>query len=227
MTCEITNELPFQELSIIVQESNNEKDREKALRVLCRKQRKFQKIELFNILEYLLICDNDLVLKIKTAYYLKKLFPEKAFTPLFSIFNISENFRLLRILKDLLISLDISPNKCIEILNSYIDRIQISIEKRLNKKVSIDKWDYGDYKTNNYAGHTQAIRIGSLTLYFSYKTVVAFSNYKFGFVISENVWSNTTGKHLNWIDSDKKKRIPHNEFEKLLNKVLGSNNLIL
>ncbi|TFG23158.1 MAG: hypothetical protein EU529_08185 [Promethearchaeota archaeon] len=158
---------------------------------------------------------------------MKKLFLDKAFTPLISIFNVSKNFRVLRILKDFLISLNISHNKSIEILNSYIDRIHISIEARLQKKINIDKWNYGNYKTNNYAGHTQAIRIGDLTLYFSYKTVIAFSNYKYGFVISENIWSMTTGKHLNWLDSDKKRRIPHKEFQKLLNNVLGSYNLIL
>ena len=39
-------------------------------------------------------------------------------------------------------------------------------------------------------------------------------------VISENVWGTTTGKHLNWINEDKTKRIPNKEFEQKLSKIL-------
>jgi len=35
-------------------------------------------------------------------------------------------------------------------------------------------------------------------------------------IVSENVWSRTTGKHLTQIDGgDKKSRIPHDQFVKL------------
>lgn len=40
------------------------------------------------------------------------------------------------------------------------------------------------------------VRVGPVDLYFSYRTIVAFSAPGFGRVISENVWSQTTGKHL-------------------------------
>lgn len=60
---------------------------------------------------------------------------------------------------------------------------------------------------------------GYATLYFSYKTIIAFQAAG-KLVIRENEWSVTTGKHLNWIDSDKKKRISTPEFEKQLNELL-------
>lgn len=47
-----------------------------------------------------------------------------------------------------------------------------------------------------------------LKVYFSYKTIIAFElNNKL--TISENEWGPTTGKHLNYICSDKSKRISH------------------
>lgn len=64
----------------------------------------------------------------------------------------------------------------------------------------------------------------NLTLWYSYETVIAFrSNGEFA--IRENDWSVTTGKHLNWIDDDKSKRISGTEFEKKLNKVLKRHKL--
>ena len=88
----------------------------------------------------------------------------------------------------------------------------------------IKKWCYGDYSNNN--GNCQAVQIGSLTLYFSYDTVVAY-DYNGRLVISENVWSTTTGKHLNFIDRDKDKRLPHNQFQDKLKEALDRCNLSL
>lgn len=62
--------------------------------------------------------------------------------------------------------------------------------------------------------------IGNLTLYFSYETVIAFDSPYSGFVISKNVWSTTTGRHLNEINSLKHNRIPHAEFLIKLSNVL-------
>lgn len=71
-------------------------------------------------------------------------------------------------------------------------------------------------RTNNMT----SVSVGSLTLWFSYDTCVAFCNNHVGeLVVSENVWSQTTGKHLNWIDSDKKKRVPHEEFTARLKRL--------
>ena len=56
------------------------------------------------------------------------------------------------------------------------------------------------------------VEIGDLDLYFSYNTIVAFRSPFSGFVISENIWSMTTGRHLNEIDPDKTKRINNTKF---------------
>jgi hypothetical protein len=90
--------------------------------------------------------------------------------------------------------------------------------------VDVRKWNYGEYSSGNYGAHTVAVDVGSLTLYFSYNTVVAFRD-NVDFQISENVWSRTTGKHLNWLDPDKSKRLPNSEFEERLENVLRRHGL--
>jgi len=81
--------------------------------------------------------------------------------------------------------------------------------------------NYGRYSTENYGVNTLYVKIGALTLYFSYDTVVAFEHPDYGLVVCENVFSVTTGKHINWIDTGNKKgRVSHEEFEKLLNEVM-------
>lgn len=76
--------------------------------------------------------------------------------------------------------------------------------------------NYGNYSSNNYGANTLSVSINSVgTFYFSYSTCVAFRA-RGDLVISENVWGVTTGKHLNWINPDHKKRIPYEEFEKRL-----------
>ena len=62
------------------------------------------------------------------------------------------------------------------------------------------------------------VRIGQADFYFSYETCVAVRTDS-RFVISENVWSRTTGKHLTEICSDKSRRVKHAEFEKVLAEV--------
>lgn len=75
-------------------------------------------------------------------------------------------------------------------------------------------WNYGNYSSDNY-GSSVGVTIGSLDLYFSYQTVVAFGG-KTGFHIRENRWGPTTGKHLNWISDDKSIREEGSKFEKNL-----------
>jgi hypothetical protein len=62
------------------------------------------------------------------------------------------------------------------------------------------------------------VTIGSdLEFAFSYETVVAFrapTNPGGSWVKSENVWSQTTGKHLNYLPGE---RIPWGDFEDRLN----------
>ena len=90
---------------------------------------------------------------------------------------------------------------------------------------TVRKWNYGDYKSDNYGGHSMAIQIGTLYLYFSYDTVVAFEAPMFGFRCCENVWTVTTGKHLNWLEPDKSKRIPSEQIDKELASVLKKHKL--
>lgn len=68
--------------------------------------------------------------------------------------------------------------------------------------------------------NAKEITIGPLTLYFSYRTIVAFQHYSTGLVCRENAWSTTTGKHLNAIMPNKKSRISEEEFNKKLQPLL-------
>lgn len=87
--------------------------------------------------------------------------------------------------------------------------------------------NYGEYQSSNYGAHTLRVDVGTkLTLWYSYDTVIAFSDGSRTFV-SQNVWSTTTGKHLNWIDGgDKSKRIPYEEFKAKLESYLKELNLL-
>ena len=69
-------------------------------------------------------------------------------------------------------------------------------------------------------GKLTTVYVGSLELYFSYETIVGFKRWSDEPVLSENIWSNTTGKHLNQISDDKERRVPHKEFEKMLADVV-------
>jgi hypothetical protein len=51
--------------------------------------------------------------------------------------------------------------------------------------------------------HFYLVEAGTLKLWFSYDTIVAFQSGGTR-VVCENVWSTTTGKHLNWIDGGDK-----------------------
>jgi hypothetical protein len=85
---------------------------------------------------------------------------------------------------------------------------------------------YGNYSSDNYSGHCLKIWLGSLMLYFSYKTVIAFEDGHNDCQVSENLWGPTTGKHLNWIDGgDKKSRLKRDKFEELLNDSLKKHGL--
>lgn len=64
------------------------------------------------------------------------------------------------------------------------------------------------------------VKIGLLELAFSYDTIVAF-RYDRGWHVSENVWSRTTGAHLNYL-ADKDARIPYDKWKRLLDERLAS-----
>ena len=83
---------------------------------------------------------------------------------------------------------------------------------------------YGNYASSNYGAHSLRVSIGTLTLYFSYETVVAFKTCG-RLICCKNVWTTTTGKHLNWIEPDKKQRVSYKGFEAALIKVLKHHKL--
>jgi hypothetical protein len=56
------------------------------------------------------------------------------------------------------------------------------------------------------------VRVGDMHYWFSYTTCVAFYSTEFGLTVSENIWSKTTGKHLNYIDPTHTNRVPYAEF---------------
>lgn len=67
------------------------------------------------------------------------------------------------------------------------------------------------------------VTVGDLAVTFSYTTPVAFYHPRTGQVVSANVWSMTTGRHLNEVDGGdkraKERRFPHTTFATLLDLV--------
>ena len=61
-----------------------------------------------------------------------------------------------------------------------------------------ETWNYDTRPAGNTA---HATRIGKLTLYYSYRTIIAFAD-DGKLVIRKNEWSSTTGRHLNSINRD-------------------------
>lgn len=77
--------------------------------------------------------------------------------------------------------------------------------------------NYGNYSSENYGAHSRKVELANIILYYSYETIVAYSDAQDGLTVSKNVWGVTTGKHLNWIDGgDKKSRKENAEFESML-----------
>ncbi len=69
------------------------------------------------------------------------------------------------------------------------------------------------------------VTIGSLSLYFSYQTVIAFED-NCNLRVIENLWGPTIGKHLNAIDGgNKSARLPSEKFHDELKKVLAEHKL--
>ena len=64
------------------------------------------------------------------------------------------------------------------------------------------------------------VQIGPITLVFSYSTCVAFAVRGEGWCASENIWSKTTGKHLNQEVPSGVERVPFSEFDTRLQAVL-------
>jgi len=86
---------------------------------------------------------------------------------------------------------------------------------------------YGKYSSDNYGVNALRLDIGDISLWFSYKTVIAFRDgFNGEIVVSENKWSVVTGKHLNFIDGgNKKSRLNRIEFESKLSEMLARHNI--
>ena len=56
------------------------------------------------------------------------------------------------------------------------------------------------------------VNVFGITVAFSYWTMIGFQFPGRDWVIIENQWGPTTGKHLNWLDTRKEIRIPQKEF---------------
>lgn len=82
---------------------------------------------------------------------------------------------------------------------------------------------YGNGKRDY--GNTNRVDVGNLAIWFSYETIVAFQD-DGELVVCKNNWQQTTGKHLNLIDSDKSKRLDRKEFEEKLKEAFIKNKLI-
>ena len=92
--------------------------------------------------------------------------------------------------------------------------------------VSLNKYNYGNYSSDNYGANSICVQLGNKSIYYSYDTVVAFEGYnskgvRFDLTVSENCRGPTTGKHLNWIDGGRKdKRLSRDEFLRKLSEFL-------
>ena len=66
------------------------------------------------------------------------------------------------------------------------------------------------------------VNLDGLTLWFSYKTIVAFQVWHNPTVVHENIWGTTTGGHLNSIDGgDRKNRVSTAKFADLYSQGLA------
>lgn len=71
-------------------------------------------------------------------------------------------------------------------------------------------------KLNSLRANLTEVELGEFSIVFSYEEPIAFYTHEGGWTVSENIWSPTTGKHLNEMDGGSKeakaKRLPHEGF---------------
>lgn len=78
---------------------------------------------------------------------------------------------------------------------------------------------YGNYSSSNYGANALVFTDPKGNMfYYSYKTLIAFTHGG-TLTIRKNDWGGTTGKHLNWINRDKTKRIDGEAFEAEYEKI--------
>lgn len=73
------------------------------------------------------------------------------------------------------------------------------------------------------AHNLHRLELFDIDIWFSYETAIAYKNtMNDDFQITKNIWSSTTGKHLNMINPDKSIRVDNHEFNKLLQKAVNA-----
>jgi hypothetical protein len=79
------------------------------------------------------------------------------------------------------------------------------------------------YRTNSgEQPNAVCVEVNGTQFYFSYQTCVAF-RHKGKLVVCENIWSATTGRHLNAIDGGaREQRVGWAEFEQLLEEATNA-----
>ena len=72
-----------------------------------------------------------------------------------------------------------------------------------------------------YQPNFTGVELGKLDLFFSYETLVAICDTEHGWVVSKNVWSATTGRHMNkHIPIAKEDWWDHDEWETKVAEIL-------
>jgi len=113
----------------------------------------------------------------------------------------------------------------------------------------IKKSSYGEYSSGSSKVHTTLIKIGELSLWFSFDEVVAFKYEKIREVLTDeeikiqiekrfkslgynprmfickNIWEGVTARHIDFINPDQSIRLEREKFVELLNRVLDYCNL--
>ena len=69
------------------------------------------------------------------------------------------------------------------------------------------------------ASNLNELILDNVSIWFSYQTPIAIYSDKF--YISNNIWSSTTGKHLNIINPDKSLRVDHNKVLEAISKAVN------
>ena len=96
----------------------------------------------------------------------------------------------------------------------YVQYSGNSVTKQGDSKMELPSIkNYGRYSSDN--AHTLCISMLGIDIYFSYKTPVAFRAPSCGLVVHQNDWGPTTGKHLNFINPEKKGRVDDLRFNQL------------
>lgn len=106
--------------------------------------------------------------------------------------------------------------------------------KHYNTHKDFLAFHYGDYKTPKGQINTTAVKIGSLTLFFSYATIIAFQEQGQPLRVIDNYSDAITGHHLNLIHPIPKSkfkikpehiRLSAREFSAYLDDLLARHNL--